>query len=170
MIPVIAVFFWVLMGGFNPVLPAGSGVLPVFNGPTVTCGISTTDPSEISYPLLTSTSPCAGPYRNICFTQGGYFNVNLQMSFAPGPAAEGSVTIDSVTANMTDYWARYFDPLPRSTMALYWKAGSGYTLQGNVVTIYAYPNECFILNYSSTAQATINTDWRATRLTISKIH
>lgn len=143
-------------------LTAGAAPLPSFNAPSFSCGNFATS-SEITYQPTQPTFCPMVQAGEICFATGGFYSVNLQLSTAPGPVASGSVTIDSSRVQ------GIFDPLPSTTFLLGFTAGPNYTLHGNTVVIQAQPQECMRLNYSATAPVNINTDPRATRMTIYKI-
>jgi hypothetical protein len=156
----IALFFW-----YNAVaLPAGSGDLPVFSRANICQFYEATNRNDIYYPDHCPRQPMAEGL--ICFPNGGNYAVNLQMGFQPGPYAQGNVLMESTSPPPPFVPLDYYS---NSQFLLAWTADGGWRLQGNSVVLKAAVGECFRLKYNASAAAQINTDPRATRLTIYKL-
>ena len=158
----IAVFTWF----FAAALDRGSNVdLPHFSRFTSCSFYEATDRTDIYYP---DRCPRFWEAQGvICFPNGGYYSVNMQLSMKPGHEAEGVILMESTRPGPR--WEMGPDARGNSQFLLAWKASDHFTLQGNAVILEAEPNECFRLKYSSTGKAEINTDPRASRLTIHKL-
>lgn len=158
----LAVFLWFQV----PMMPAGEGNLPDFNRFTPCSFVAEQTGADIAYP-----SQCPqvwAPVGPICFPSGGYYAVNLQLGMVPGTAGEGDVRMESQTPPMG--FPSPPDAYGNSQFVVAFKVRpDAWTLNGNSVVLKADAGECFRLKYRSSAPFTINTDARASRLTIYRL-
>lgn len=150
----LAIFLWF----WTQTLTAGAGELPHFIG----SGSAYSSNGGFLYPV-----PEYAPFNGkVCFLQGGFYAVNLQMGMLPGAEAEGNITFELFSGTEPPVQVK---ALTKNHILLRWRANAGYTQQGNAIVVYVDANDCFRLSYTASATAYVNHEPYATKLTIYKV-